>query len=194
MEIKFKQGDSVAIPEGCKAVVNDGMVVFEKEEREFKDGDILADHSFGGNIIFIYKGRRNENGSYLAHVMLTGFGDIETNRACCNAPRPVSMIELATEEEKHLLFDKMKEQGLKWNAEEKRVEKVRWRAKEGEDYWYISSECTVIEDTMKAEETMIGAGTIEEWKNYNHFRTEEQAEKASEVVKEALRKFHEENE
>lgn len=190
MEIKFKQGDSVAIPEGCKAVVNDGMVVFEKEEREFKDGDILADHSFGGNIIFIYKGRRNENGSYLAHVMLTGFGDIETNRACCNAPRPVSMIELATEEEKHLLFDKMKEQGLKWNAEEKKVEKIRWRPKHRDRYWYLWS---TIEVNTGIFDSSIDCHQLRA-KSGNCFRTREQAEKAAEVVKEALRKFHEENE
>ena len=189
MEIKFKQGDSVVIPDGCKAVINGGMVVFEKEEREFKDGDILADHSYGGNIVFIYKGRRNENGSYLTHVMLTGFGDIETNRACCNAPRPVSIIELATEEEKHLLFDKMKEQGLRWNAEDKQVEKIRWRAKEGEDYYCITERGHVVGD----EEGGLPED-IERYEFGNYFRTREQAEKAAEVVKEALRKFHEENE
>ena len=32
------------------------------------------------------------------------------------------------------------------------------------------------------------------WKIYNYFRTKEQAEKAAEAVKEALRKLHEENE
>ena len=35
-------------------------------------------------------------------------------------------LSYSTEEEKQLLFDKMKEQGLKWNAEEKRGEKIRW--------------------------------------------------------------------
>jgi len=188
MEIKFKQGDSVAIPEGCKAVVNDGMVVFEKEEREFKDGDILADHSYGGNIVFIYKGRRDEDGSYLVHVMLTGFGDIETNRECCNAPRPISIIELATEEEKHLLFDKMKEQGLKWNAEEKKVEEIVWRAEKGDDYYYIDGLLYIVHD--REEFHLIDD---DKYNSYNYFRTKEQAKKAAEAVRETLRRFHEEN-
>jgi len=38
-------GDTITIPEGCKAIVKDGSVVFEKEEKEevqeFKDGDIV---------------------------------------------------------------------------------------------------------------------------------------------------------
>ena len=44
MEIKFKQGDSVVIPEGCKAVINGGIVVFEKEgkSKDFNRGDILV--------------------------------------------------------------------------------------------------------------------------------------------------------
>ena len=32
MEILLKQGDRLPIPEGCKAVINDGVVVFEKED------------------------------------------------------------------------------------------------------------------------------------------------------------------
>ena len=38
MEIKFKKGDSVIIPEGCKAVINNGMVVFERIV-SFKTGE-----------------------------------------------------------------------------------------------------------------------------------------------------------
>lgn len=47
-------------------------------------------------------------------------------------------VRLATENEKQFLFDKMKEKGLKWNAGEKRVEKIRWRAKYGEKYFITS--------------------------------------------------------
>ena len=182
MKVELQCGDTIAIPEGCKAIVKDGSVVIEKEEQEFKNGDVLC--SFYNDTMLIFKDvNKCARGFFDSHYNNKGFGD---KRWCSVSFRH------ATEEEKKQLFAKMKEQGLRWNAEEKKVEKIRWRAKEGEDYWYISSECTVTEDTMKAEETMIGAGTIEEWKNYNHFRTEEQAEKAAEVVKEALRKYHEE--
>lgn len=46
MEVKLKVGDSLNIPEGCKAVIKNNVVVFEKEEKEevqeFKDGDVLT--------------------------------------------------------------------------------------------------------------------------------------------------------
>ena len=38
MEVKLKAGDSLNIPEGCKEVIKDNVVVFEKE---FEEGDVL---------------------------------------------------------------------------------------------------------------------------------------------------------
>ena len=34
MEVKLKAGDSLNIPEGYKAIIKDGSVVFEKEEKD----------------------------------------------------------------------------------------------------------------------------------------------------------------
>ena len=43
MKVELQCGDSITIPKGCKAIVKDGSVVFEKEEvQEFKDGDVLC--------------------------------------------------------------------------------------------------------------------------------------------------------
>ena len=41
MDVKINDGDTIQIPEGCKAVIKDNVVVFEKEKENFKDGDIL---------------------------------------------------------------------------------------------------------------------------------------------------------
>ena len=38
MSIKIKSGDSINIPEGCKAVIEDGKVIFQPE---FKDADYV---------------------------------------------------------------------------------------------------------------------------------------------------------
>lgn len=93
----------------------------------------------------------------------------------------------ATEEEKQLLFDKMKEQGLWWNAEEKRVEKIRWRADVGEEYYFINSSLNV----MKIEERWsVLCGEHHSANNY--FRTSEQAEEAARRVKETLLNYHNE--
>ena len=32
MEVKLKAGDMCAIPDGCKATIKDGVIIFEKEE------------------------------------------------------------------------------------------------------------------------------------------------------------------
>ena len=94
----------------------------------------------------------------------------------------------ATAEERQRLLDKMKERGLRWNAENKQMEKTRWRAKEGDKYWMLSSALAGLkmqEDNDVTDQAF--------WKCGNYFKTKEQAERAGEAIKEVLRKFHEEN-
>lgn len=93
----------------------------------------------------------------------------------------------ATEEEKQLLFDKMKEQGLWWNAEEKRVEKIRWRAKIEESYYFLNTNFMAVSSTEENDAFDKGL-----WDIYNYFLTREQVEEAAKRVKETLRNYHEE--
>ena len=81
----------------------------------------------------------------------------------------------------------MKEKGLRWNAEEKRVEKIRWRAKKGEGYYFIDNSVRVplhMENRDGVDNQL--------WNAYNYFHTKEQAKEAAKRVKETLRKYHEE--
>lgn len=193
MKVELQCGDTIAIPEGCKAIVKDGSVVFEKEEKEkeqeFKDGDVLT-LRLNNKFIFIFKEdelkqKENKNGYYVCHkanhVINVATKD---NLLFCGYKKDV---RLATEEEKQLLFGKMEEQGLKWNAEEKRVEKLRWRAKEGERYYALGR---ALESVILYE----NGDTYDDdlWNALNHFRTEEHSKEAARRVKETLRKFHEE--
>ena len=175
MEIKFKKGDSVIIPEGCKAVINNGMVVFERIV-PFKTGDILISRDKGVTLIF--------------DKMLDAdsFIDIYYLGVLPYRCFVLENFRLATEEEKQLFFDKMKEKGLRWNAEEKKVEEIKWQPQKGERYFFVNASCET--------------GSIICLENYidellekacNQFRTEELAEKAAEAVRETLRRFHEEN-
>ena len=50
MEVKFNAGDMCAIPDGCRATIKDGVIIFEKE---FKNGDVL--HSIHDGLMLIYK-------------------------------------------------------------------------------------------------------------------------------------------
>lgn len=193
MIVDFQCGDSITIPEGCKAIVKDGSVVFEREEKtevkEFKDGDVLVDDFkssyFPYKIILIYKGTKSVDGCYEYYINRSQTGSLSENGSCSNFSN--SKVRHATEEEKKELFDLMKENGLQWNAEEKRVEKIRWRAEKGNDYYFIDSFCYLRQDY---ENFQLMDDNI--YNSYNYFRTEEQAKEAAKRVKDTLKKYHEE--
>ena len=179
MEVKLKAGDSLNIPEGCKAIVKDGSVVFEKEEKEevqeFKDGDVL--HSIYDSVVLIFN-YYTDSTYFSSHYNCSGVGNNMWRIGC---------FRHATEEEKQLLFDKMKEQGLQWNAEEKRVEVIRWRAKKGEYYYHINADGFA--STIKHTDY------ITDYYRYNfgnYFRTKEQTKEAARRMKEVLFQYHDE--
>lgn len=184
MEITFKDGDRIRIPEGCKATIDGNEVVIEKEREKFKRGDVIT--SLKGEILLV-------NVHDYDSSLLRSFVHIEENKEFYQSPyllwNESHPWRLATDEEKQLLFDKMKEKGLRWNAEEKRVEKIRWRANDKRAYYCIRDQGDVMvnyEAGFPADE--------DKWEFGNYFRTSEQAEKATKAVRETLRKFHEENE
>lgn len=174
MEVKFNAGDKIAIPEGCKAIIKDESVVFEKE---FKNGDVLCS-AYSGTMV-IFKEKEKDGSRYF----YSHYNTDRSSNKCWNS----AAFRHATEEEKKQLFDKMKEQDLRWNAEEKRVEKLLWRADAGEEYYFINSSLKVI----KIEECW-SVLCSEHYSANNYFRTKEQAEEAAKRVKETLRNYHEE--
>ncbi len=176
MKVELQCGDSITIPEGCKAIVKGKSVMFEKEEKEevqeFKDGDVLC--SIYDNTVLIFKDvSKCAMGYFNSHYNNKGSGNKHWNS---------EPFRHATEEEKQLLFYKMKEKGLKWNAEGKRVEKIRWRGKKGGDYYFIDVDLTVksLDDTYSTFDNKL-------WDALNYFRTQEQATEAAKRVREALR-------
>ena len=97
------------------------------------------------------------------------------------------ILSPATEEEKQLLFDKMKEQRLLWNAKKKQVEKIRWQAKNGEYYYHVNVDGFI----SAAKHT----DYITDYYRYNfgnYFRTKEQTEEAAKRVQETLLNYHKE--
>lgn len=185
MKIEFKEGDTITIPKGCKAIVKDGSVIFEKIQ-EFKDGDILAcKDSTNITCPFIYK-NTDEAGFHLFYIGLNCDGFLE-NADSINSRWGDNTLRLATEEEKQLLFDKMKGQGLRWNAEEKRVEPIRWRAESGKEYYYVGDQGILMVDTEDGH-----IANANRYKFGNYFHTKEQLKEAAKRVNETLRKYHEE--
>lgn len=177
MKVELQCGDTIAIPDGCKAIVKDGEVIIEKEVQEFEDGDVLC--SFYNDTVLIFKDVNKCDRDYFdSHYNNKGFGDKRWYR---------ESFRLATEKEKQQLFDLMKEQGLKWNAKEKRIEKIRWRAEDGKEYYYVGNQGILMVDT---EDGVCADENRYEFSNY--FRTSEQVEEAAKRVKEVLRNYHEE--
>lgn len=181
MKVELQNGDRITIPEGCKAVINGNEVVVEKEGHEFKDGDIIAK----SKAVAILKGGFN-NGMFRDYASLNFDGNVLISNDTEWITNPAGW-HIAKEEERQLLFDKMAEHGLRWNAEEKRVEKIRWRAKDGKEYYYVGNQGTLMVDK---EDGHCADENRHEFSNY--FRTSEQAEEAAKRMKEVLRKYHEE--
>lgn len=181
MKVELQCGDTITIPEGCKAIVKDGCVEIEKEEiekvQEFKDGDVLCS-TLDDTILIFKETSKCAIGYFDSHYNNKGSGNKHWNS---------ESFRHATEEEKQLLFDKMEEQGLKWNAEEKRIEKIRWRAKNG--YIYHRLNCY-----LRSESECDNYRTWNQkcYDSYNYFHTEEQTKEAARRMKEVLFQYHEE--
>ena len=151
MSTKVKLGDSINIPEGCKAVIEDGKVIFQPE---FKDADYVPKRgdivvctyhvpytTYGETVTAICTGHRGKNDRYDCFVVYDGCAVLR------NKTIPVvrkhdphqSKIRLATDEEKEILFDKMKEQRLYWDAKNYNVFLERWRAENNGTYYFVNA-------------------------------------------------------
>lgn len=94
---------------------------------EFKDGDILSYQCacFKNRTIYIYRYRERFNTGY--YVALSGDPDAElmidnTGKWALNGYNDT--VRFATEDEKKKLFQAIKDNGYKWNAETKTLEKL----------------------------------------------------------------------
>lgn len=167
MEIKLNAGDKITIPTGCKATIEDDLIIIEEKQEEFKDGDILHSKLTASVVIFKNYGD-NSMDSFRIHYSNRNGGDLSW---------VTSSFRHATEEEKQAFFDELKAKGLHWNPEAKKMEKIRKRAKWGEIYYYISSNCKVY-NTKEA-------GLTFEDENYNigNYYLPEEREQAEEDAK-----------
>lgn len=89
----------------------------------------------------------------------------------------------ATEEEKKMFHDALKEKGLRWNMEEKKVEKLpRWRAGKFSNYHFVFSDGTVKEDME-----MMDKNDIARYNLGNYFKTFEAAECVAKQIREIFK-------
>lgn len=91
----------------------------------------------------------------------------------------IYILRLATEEETAKLYSVLKEKGLVWNEETKKVQKIRWRAKRGCVYYSIDKFGNVFSLVELAD-----ASDNINYINGAYFETEEQANIVAGKIKE----------
>lgn len=143
---------------------------------EPKDGEICFVSNPRGKWIIIFDNKAKDNRTYYKSLcsidgcdvrIRKDWGDFET-------------IRPATPSEAQLLFDKLAEAGYRWNAEEKKVEKVRWMAEKGGNYW------TIINGRIDSYRENKGVIDNRIYESGFYFRTRTQTEAAFEAVKNLL--------
>ena len=169
----------INVPEGCKVIsveTTDEMVVvkFEKDEPKFKENDIVFLYSIESVMIFDYI-----DDSDVIHTKC--FYSTLQNKLSTKTINVCGKMRLATESEKQLLFDKLKEKCLMFDGESI----VRWRAKYNEKYWFIDYSCEVsldFDSYIYRQNSRHSTG--------NYFPTKEMAESFQKVYIELLNDFH----
>ena len=178
------------MPEGCTAKIEQQgncivVVVEQKKEEKWvpKDGDIYVLPSGG---IGIYSSHYElEHGTIPCYCGLCvdrtlaiikpgeskGFGKFDEE------------LRPATDAEKQRLFDALAKEGKRWNAETKQIEDLpRWRAKDGETYYIVTSFCELVPRREHDDEY-----DADYYSTGNYFRTEEAASRAAEKIRKILK-------
>ena len=128
MGVKIKNGEEMI--DATIEMVDGVMVVSPKVEKfEPKDGDVVACESYGCLELFIFK-EWSCDSECECHCYYNGKDD-----ALFVYVDDYVVTRYATEEEKKLLFDKLKGEGYEWDAEKKEVVKLKWKPKVGDTYY-----------------------------------------------------------
>jgi len=181
MELKLNSGDTITIPDGCKAVINDKIITVEKEVQEFKDGDFVATKYYRGKFLMIYKSERGNSSTYYHFATYNVYCEnrvVSYNDWCfCYDFR------IATEEEKQLLLDALHAEGKDWDADKKQIVDYKCKPKVGDAYYFIDCFLDIIDDIWSGDRMDDLVYTIG-----NCFKTKEEAQryvdKFSEILKE----------
>jgi len=169
----------INVPEGCKVVsveTTDKMVVvkFEKEEPEFKENDIVFLDSVESVMIFDYI-----DDSDVIHTKC--FYSTLQNKLSTKTINVCGKMRNATDSEKQLLFDKLKEKCLMFDGENV----VRWRSNVRCDFYYLSGNSMVMNAVECGHNWQDSA-----YKSGNYFPTRELAESFKKQYLELLDNFH----
>lgn len=149
-----------------------------RNECPFKDGDIIINGDKRYSDIGIFHSKGLSRFEIDAYAVLSGTFLRRYDSTFCFMWIHED-TRLANDEEKQRLFDALEKDGYRWNAKEKKIEKIpRWRAKEGETYYCLSA-------TLHVLESVESFSTIDDVFHSlgNYFKTKEAAQKLVEIIK-----------
>lgn len=119
---------TIEIPKGCRAIIQDGVIIIEEIIPEFKKGDIIIDRDW----LYLFKSVKSsdEHHHLGAFNSKTCFLDTHNDHFLGGLKNP----QFATEAEKQLLFNALAKEGKQWNAETMEIEDTTFPKQE--EYYY----------------------------------------------------------
>ena len=180
MELKLNSGDTITIPDDCKAVIKDKIITVEKAVQDFKDGDFVSLSNLSGKFLIIYKNKRGLSNAYYHVATYNCYCEscvVYYNDWCFYGE-----VRIATEEEKQLLLDALHADGNDWDAEKKQIVDYKWKPKFGEKYFsfdsYMRPACFIWQHTQNDEHCYL---------TNKCFKTLEESEKYAKKIAEILK-------
>lgn len=115
----------IKIPDELIASVNtDGsLVTIEERDPEFKDGDVIYSQTTHGNVISIFSNWGNGVMITYADLFLKSNNFFHEKELLFEGVSTLN-VRLATNNEKAVLFDRIKREGYQWNADTKTLDKI----------------------------------------------------------------------
>lgn len=171
---------------GFNAYVENGEIIVNvelKEKFKPKDGDFLYHDSCESYAIFIYKDveRKDIAGCYCG---IQCFWDDSTKHFNLNGSdcyTHLSGSRYATKVEKDYQLTVLeKEYHLRWNAETKKLDPIRWKPKNGEKFYYIDNNGKVKVVVCRCFMNFFDVYP-------NCFKTEESAQKVADQIKDIFK-------
>lgn len=132
MEIRIKNGEEMI---DATIEIVDGVIVVSQKKVKFdpKDGDVFCVDSLYpciGIVTEVYDyGKPDKDRLYFSVGYWKQSESMQLGPFCACNRNTEPNYRPATEEEKKLLFDKLKEEGYEWDAEKKEAVKIKWKPK-----------------------------------------------------------------
>ena len=144
MEVKIKQDNEML--DATIEMVDGVMVVSPKKEKvditKFQDGDVITCGWDDGNQRYNWTGILQVEIECISDNMFIGDycsldckGEFLDHNSGSDS---ATWVRYATEEEKKILFDKLKEEGYEWKPDTKELVKLKWKPKVGEIFYTIA--------------------------------------------------------